>query len=261
MMSFLPRMDDYPMLKFNAHLGFQFNELPFLQRIEAAAAAGFRAVEFPSPYEFDASLLADHLAQHSLPLIQFAAPAGVTKGIAALQGRGEEFRDGLLQAARYAKTLACADVHIMSGVTTQNDAERTYAGNLEYAVKYLEDQGLRPLIEVISAEAMPGYYMSDFSKAQQVLETFPSVGLILDLYHAQLLTGDAADVLARFYDRTVHVQIADCPGRHEPGTGSIDFAALFEALEQRGYAGWIGCEYRPSGTTVESLDWFKQLSA
>ncbi len=261
MMSFLPRMDDYPMLKFNAHLGFQFNELPFLQRIEAAAAAGFRAVEFPSPYEFDASLLADHLAQYSLPLIQFAAPAGVTKGIAALQGRGEEFRDGLLQAARYAKTLACADVHIMSGVTTQNDAERTYAGNLEYAVKYLEDQGLRPLIEVISAQAMPGYYMSDFSKAQQVLETFPSVGLILDLYHAQLLTGDAADVLARFYDRTVHVQIADCPGRHEPGTGSIDFAALFAALEQRGYAGWIGCEYRPSGTTVASLDWFKQLSA
>jgi hydroxypyruvate isomerase len=114
---------------------------------------------------------------------------------------------------------------------------------------------------VISAEAMPGYYMSDFSKAQQVLETFPSVGLILDLYHAQLLTGDAADVLARFYDRTVHVQIADCPGRHEPGTGNIDFAALFAALEQRGYAGWIGCEYRPSGSTVASLDWFKQLSA
>jgi hydroxypyruvate isomerase len=148
----------------------------------------------------------------------------------------------------------------MSGVTTQNDAERTYAGNLEYAVKYMEDQGLRPLIEVISAEAMPGYYMSDFNKAQQVLETFPSVGLILDLYHAQLLTGDAADVLARFYDRTVHVQIADCPGRHEPGTGSIDFAALFAALEQRGYAGWIGCEYRPSVSTVASLDWIKQLS-
>ncbi len=261
MMSFLPRMDDYPMLKFNAHLGFQFNELPFLQRIEAAAAAGFRAVEFPSPYEFDASLLADHLAQYSLPLIQFAAPAGVTKGIAALPGMAVEFRDGLRQAARYAKTLACSDVHIMSGVTTQNDAERIYAGNLEYAVKYLEDQGLRPLIEVISAEAMPGYYMSDFSKAQQILEIFPSVGLILDLYHAQLLTGDAAAVLARFYDRTVHVQIADCPGRHEPGTGNIDFAALFAALEQRGYAGWIGCEYRPSGSTVASLDWIKQLSA
>ncbi|WP_277757818.1 TIM barrel protein [Pseudomonas sp. A34-9] len=249
------------MLKFNAHLGFQFNELPFLQRIEAAAAAGFRAVEFPSPYEFDASLLADHLAQHRLPLIQFAAPAGVTKGIAALPGVEVEFRDGLRQAARYAKALACSDVHIMSGVTTQNDAERIYAGNLEYAVKYFEDQGLRPLIEVISAEAMPGYYMSDFSKAQQILETFPSVGLILDLYHAQLLTGDAAAVLARFYDRTVHVQIADCPGRHEPGTGNIDFAALFAALEQRGYAGWIGCEYRPSGSTVASLDWIKQLRA
>ncbi|MBP5072430.1 hydroxypyruvate isomerase family protein [Pseudomonas chlororaphis] len=249
------------MLKFNAHLGFQFNELPFLQRIEAAAAAGFRAVEFPSPYEFDASLLADHLAQHSLSLIQFAAPAGVTKGIAALQGKEEEFRSGLLQAARYAKALACPDVHIMSGVTTQDEAALIFEGNLEYAVKYFEDQGLRPLIEVISSQEVPGYYMSDFNKAQQVLEAFPSVGLILDLYHAQLLTADAGDVLARFYDRTVHVQIADCPGRHEPGTGNIDFAALFAALEQRGYPGWIGCEYRPSGFTVASLDWIKQLGA
>ncbi|POA66624.1 hydroxypyruvate isomerase family protein [Pseudomonas sp. GW531-T4] len=249
------------MLKFNAHLGFQFNEWPFLQRIEAAAAAGFRAVEFPSPYEFDASLLADHLAQHSLSLIQFAAPAGVTKGIAALQGKEEEFRDGLRQAVSYAKALACSDVHIMSGVTTQDEAALTFGSNLEYAVKYFEDQGLRPLIEVISAQAMPDYYMSDFDKAHQVLERFASVGLILDLYHAQLLTGDAAGVLARFYDRTVHVQIADCPGRHEPGTGSMDFAALFAALEQRGYPGWIGCEYRPSGATVASLDWIKQISA
>lgn len=204
-MSFLPRMDDYPILKLYAHHGFQFNELPFLQRIEAAAAAAFRAVEFPSPYEFDANLLADHPAQYSLPLIQFAAPAGVTKGIAALLGMEVEFRDGLRHAVRYAKALACSDVHIMSGVTTQNEAEHIYVGNLEYAVKYLEDLGLRPLIEVISAEAMPGYYMSDFSKAQQVVETFPGVGLILDLYHARLLTGDAADVLARCYDRTVHV--------------------------------------------------------
>lgn len=249
------------MLKFNAHLGFQFNELPFLQRIEAAAAAGFRAVEFPSPYEFDVSLLADRLAQYSLPLIQFAAPAGVTKGVAALQGKEEEFRSGLLQATSYAKALACLDVHIMSGVTMQYEAPLIFGGNLEYAVKYFEDQGLRPLIEVISPQAMPGYYMSDFSKAQQVLDTFPSIGLILDLYHAQLLTGDAANVLAQFYDRTVHVQIADCPGRHEPGTGSMDFASVFEALELRGYTGWIGCEYRPSGSTVSSLGWIKQLTA
>ncbi|WP_283938996.1 TIM barrel protein [Pseudomonas sp. T1.Ur] len=98
-------------------------------------------------------------------------------------------------------------------------------------------------------------------KAQQVLERFPSVGLILDLYHAQRLTGNAADILARFYDRTVHVQIADCPGRHEPGTGSMDFAGLFAELEQRGYKGWIGCEYRPTGSTVAGLDWIKQFSA
>ena len=125
------------MLKFNAHLGFQFNEVPFLQRIEAAAAAGFRAVEFPSPYEFDASLLADHLAQYNLPLIQFAAPAGVTKGIAALQGKEEEFRHGLLQATRYAKALACSDVHIMSGVTTQDEAALIFGSNLELSLIHI----------------------------------------------------------------------------------------------------------------------------
>ena len=179
-----------------------------------------------------------------------------------MQGKEQEFRDGLREAARYAKALNCSDVHIMSGVTTpQDESAPAYVSNLEYAVKYLEDQGLRALIEVICPQAMPGYYMSDFSKAQQVLETFTSVGLILDLYHAQLLTGDAAGVLAQCYDRTVHVQIADNPGRHEPGTGTMDFAALFAALEQRGYRGWIGCEYRPSGTTVESLEWLKPLRA
>ncbi|MEE9946169.1 MULTISPECIES: hydroxypyruvate isomerase family protein [Pseudomonas] len=243
------------MLKFNAHLGFQFNELPFLQRIEAAAAAGFRAVEFPSPYEFDASLLADQLAQYGLPLVQFAAPAGVSKGIAAVAGKEPEFRDRLRQAVSYARALACADVHLMSGVTHEDGADKVYASNLDYAVKYFEDQGLRPLIEVICTQAMPGYYMSDFGKAQRVLEAHPGMGLILDLYHAQLLTGNAADVLAQFFERTVHVQVADCPGRHQPGTGQMDVAGLLAALEQRGYAGWVGCEYRPTGATVDSLGW------
>ncbi|WP_087500404.1 hydroxypyruvate isomerase family protein [Pseudomonas sp. SID14000] len=246
------------MLKFNAHLGFQFNELPFMQRIEAAAAAGFRAVEFPSPYEFDASLLADQLAQYSLSLVQFAAPAGVTKGIAAVAGKEPEFRDGLRQAVSYARTLACADVHLMSGITDEDGADKVYASNLDYAVKYFEDQGLRPLIEVICAQEMPGYYLSDFSKAQRVLEMHASVGLILDLYHAQLLTGNAADVLSQFFDRTVHVQVADCPGRHQPGTGQMDVAGLFAALEQRGYAGWVGCEYRPTGATAQSLGWLER---
>lgn len=249
------------MLKFNAHLGFQFTELPFLQRIEAAAAAGFRAVEFPSPYEFDASLLADQLAQYALPLVQFAAPAGVSKGIAAVAGKELEFRDGLSQAVSYARALACADVHLMSGVTHEDGADKVYASNLDYAVKYFEDQGLRPLIEVICTQAMPGYYMSDFGKAQQVLEAHPGMGLILDLYHAQLLTGNAADVLAQFFERTVHVQVADCPGRHQPGTGQMDVAGLLAALEQRGYAGWVGCEYRPTGATVDSLGWLDRYAS
>ncbi|QXI47000.1 TIM barrel protein [Pseudomonas anuradhapurensis] len=246
------------MLKFNAHLGFQFNELPFLQRIEAAAAAGFRAVEFPSPYEFDASQLADQLAQHALPLVQFAAPAGVAKGLAAVAGKEAEFRDGLRQAVSYARTLACADVHLMSGITHDEGAGKVYASNLDYAVKYFEDQGLRPLIEVICAQEMPGYYMADFSKAQQVLEAHASVGLIFDLYHAQVLTGNAADMLEQFFARTVHVQVADCPGRHQPGTGQMDIAGLFTMLDQRGYAGWVGCEYRPAGATADSLGWLDQ---
>ena len=200
-------------------------------------------------------MLADQLAQYGLPLVQFAAPAGVSKGIAAVAGKEPEFRDGLRQAVSYARALACADVHLMSGVTHEDGADKVYASNLDYAVKYFEDQGLRPLIEVICTQAMPGYYMSDFGKAQRVLEAHPGMGLILDLYHAQLLTGNAADVLAQFFERTVHVQVADCPGRHQPGTGQMDVAGLLAALEQRGYAGWVGCEYRPTGATVDSLGW------
>jgi len=169
------------MLNFNAHLGFQFTELPFLQRFAAASLVGFKAVEFPSPYAYDASVLGDLLQEHKLKLVQFAAPAGETKGLAAVPGKEDEFRHGLKVAVQYAKALGCANVHLMSGVSGDGQANTVFRENLDYGVKYLLDHGLVPLLEVICTEAAPGYFFSDFHKAQDALERFPDLRLILDL--------------------------------------------------------------------------------
>lgn len=144
------------MLKFNAHLGFQFTELPFLDRFSAAAEAGFAAVEFPSPYEYDASVLADLLQASGLELIQIASPSGDTKGFAAVPGKEKEFRHGLEKAVQYATALGCSNVHLMSGVTGDGQASTVFRENLDYGVKYLLDDGLVPLVEVISVQAAPG---------------------------------------------------------------------------------------------------------
>ena len=249
------------MLNFNAHLGFQFTELPFLQRFAAASLAGFKAVEFPSSHAYDASVLGDLLQEHKLKLVQFAAPAGETKGLAAVPGKEDEFRHGLKVAVQYAKALGCANVHLMSGVSGDGQANTVFRENLDYGVKYLLDHGLVPLLEVICTEAAPGYFFSDFHKAQDALERFPDLRLILDLYHAQILTQDAIGMLRAYHHRTEHVQIADWPGRHEPGTGSMDFLSLFNMLQQLDYSGWVGCEYHPSGVTTDTLGWMSRFKS
>lgn len=160
------------MLKFNAHLGFQFTEVPFLDRFTAAAEAGFAAVEFPSPYAYDASILADLLQSSGLKLVQIASPSGDSKGLAAVPGKEDEFRHGLKVAVRYAKALGCANVHLMSGVSAVDQASSVFEANLDYGVKYLRDHGLVPLVEVICTEAAPGYFFSDFHKAQDALSFF-----------------------------------------------------------------------------------------
>jgi hydroxypyruvate isomerase len=249
------------MLKFNAHLGFQFTEKPFLQRFQAAASAGFQAVEFPAPYDYSPESIASLLQEYHLHMVQFAAPMGLSKGLAAATSRDAEFREGLVSAVEYASRLGCSRIHLMSGASAINVLQTdslTYSRNLRYAVEYLADHGITPLIEVISGSEMPGYFMSDFQRAAAVLEEIPELRLILDVYHAQLITGNGLGILKEWMGKVGHVQVADWPGRHEPGTGQLDFNSFFGYLERVGYQGWIGCEYRPRIATNEGLAWVQK---
>lgn len=246
------------MLKFNAHLGFQFTEMPFIQRFAAAASAGFKAVEFPTPYDHNPWMLSDLLKQHQLEMVQFAAPIGLTKGLAAATSRDADFRTGLATAVEYAMHLECKNVHLMAGAQVPGGMRtdsQTYLGNLRYAVDYLADKGISSLIEVISQAEMPGYFMSDFNLAEVALDAIPQLGLILDLYHAQLVSNDGLATLKHWIHRVHHVQVADWPGRHEPGTGHMRFGEIFKFLDGIRYDRWIGCEYRPLIATNEGLAW------
>ncbi|QYY80531.1 hydroxypyruvate isomerase family protein [Pseudomonas germanica] len=246
------------MIKLNAHIGFQFTELPFLERFRAAAKSGFRAVEFPSPYEYEATQIAELLDEYQLEMVQFSAPAGSTRGTTGICASKQEFLAELTHAVQYAKTLDCRMLHLMSGVSLADlgvTADSSlYRRNLRYAADFLADEGIEPLIEVISSNEVPGYLMSRFEFAEQMLETIPNLGLILDTYHTELLGEDCLRKLNQWWPRVSHIQVADFPGRNEPGTGNIDFRKLLSLLEDHAYQGWVGCEYRPRNSTVDGLD-------
>jgi hydroxypyruvate isomerase len=246
------------MIKLNAHIGFQFTELPFLQRFSAAAKSGFRAVEFPSPYEYEATHIAELLREHQLQMVQFAAPSGSTKGNTGICSSRQMFQAELTQAVKYAKALDCTMIHLMSGVSQAELGviadSGIYRRNLKYAAEFLSGEGIEPLIEVISSNEVPGYLMSRFDVAEAMLETLPNLGLILDTYHTELLGEDCLRKLNQWWPRISHIQVADIPGRNEPGTGNIDFPKLLSMLEDHAYQGWVGCEYRPRTSTVDGLD-------
>lgn len=249
------------MLKLSAHLGYQFTESPFLERFALAAQAGYKAVEFPAPYAYDSNRLRDLLKEHDLVMVQFSVPMGKNneKGLAALEIRSQEFRDHLQSALSYAKSLNCQLVHPMSGSRVGipfNSANwRTYCNNIEFAAKTLADAGIEMLIEVISPSTVPGYYMSSYDLFEALLDRLNGTParLLFDTYHAQSLTGDMLGCLEKWLPHIGHIQIADYPGRHEPGTGSLDFDSFFETLKRSAYGGWIGCEYLPETTTACSL--------
>jgi len=246
------------MTTLNAHIGFQFTELPFLERFAAAAKSGFRAVEFPSPYEYEATQIAELLNEHQLEMVQFAAPSGSTKGTTGICRSKQEFLAEVSQAVQYAKVLNCKMVHLMSGVSLAELGviadSGIYRRNLKYAAEFLSGEGIEPLIEVISSTEVPGYLMSRFDFAEEMLETLPNLGLILDTYHTELLGEDCLRKLNQWWPRVSHVQVADFPGRNEPGTGNIYFPKLFSMLEDHAYQGWVGCEYRPRASTFDGLE-------
>jgi len=261
------------MPRFAANLTMLFTELPFLDRFEAAAQAGFTAVEFLFPYAFDAQDLRQRLDRHNLTLVLHNLPPGDwdagERGIACHPDRVDEFRSGVARALEYAAVLGVPQLNCLAGKAPagvdDDTLRRTFVTNLRFAAGELKRAGLRLLIEPINHFDIPGFYLNRTAQAVAILDEVASDGktdnvfVQYDIYHAQRMEGELAATLQKHLPRIAHVQLADNPGRNEPGTGEINYAFLFAHLDRIGYTGWIGCEYKPATTTVAGLAWRQQL--
>jgi hydroxypyruvate isomerase len=252
--------------KFAANLTMLFNELPFLDRFAAAKAAGFSGVEFLFPYDFEKVVLREKLDRYGLSQVLHNLPAGNwaagERGIAVLPDRISEFRAGVERAIDYARALDCRQLNCLAGIAPDGaDAKtlhRVFVDNLRFAAGALARHKIRLLIEPINTRDIPGFFLSRTQQAQDIIAEVGSDNLFIqyDIYHMQVMEGDLASTIRKHLDRIAHVQLADNPGRNEPGTGEINFPYLFRYLDEIGYAGWIGCEYKPKTATEESLEWF-----
>ena len=258
------------MPKFAANLSMLFTELPFLDRFEAAAQAGFDAVEFLFPYAWEPELIRQRLHAHRLQLVLHNLPAGNfdagERGIACRPDRVDEFRAGVAQALRYARVLGVAQLNCLAGIapTGVPDAllRQTLVANLAYAAAALGKAGLKLLIEPINTFDMPGFYVNRTAQAAAILdEVGADNGYIqYDIYHAQRMEGELAATLQKYLPRIAHIQIADNPGRHEPGSGEINYPFLFKHLDHIGYTGWVSCEYKPATSTQAGLSWRQRMA-
>lgn len=250
------------MPKFAANLSMLFTELPFLDRFEAAAGAGFEAVEFLFPYDFPAEEIAARLKEYSLAQALFNFPPGDwdggERGIAALPGREEEFEASVQTALTYAAVLDCSRLHVMAGVPDDLDAAwQTYLRNIRHAADRAAEAGRSVLVEPLNPYDVPGYLVGSVRSAMEFLGAVDrdNVLLQLDLYHAQITDGDVTRLIRRTADRVGHVQIASVPERHEPDRGELNYPHVLGVLDDVGYEGWVGCEYVPAEGTVAGLGW------
>ena len=253
------------MPKFAANLSFLWNELDFMDRFGAAARAGFAGVEYLFPYDYDKNRIAGLLKQHQLTQALFNLPAGDwekgERGIGCHPGRGKEFEDGVSKAIDYATALGCGQVNCLAGIRPRhvdpNVARETYIKNLQYAAPRLADAGIRLLIEPINSRDIPGFFLNYTKQALDIITAVGSSNLFVqyDIYHAQVMEGDLAATIEANLNAMSHMQLADNPGRHEPGTGEINYPFLFGHIDRLGYGGWIGCEYKPAAATDAGLDW------
>lgn len=253
------------MPKFSANLSFLYPELPFLKRFAAAAADGFRAVEYAVPYVAKAEELAALNAAYGLEQALFNLPAGDwdggERGIACHPDRVDEFRAGIEVALRYAGVLGCRKVNCLAGIAPRGIAaevlEATLVANLQYAAPRLAAAGVMLLIEPINPRDIPGFYLNTARHAERLLSAVGSDNLKIqyDIYHQQVTAGDLVPTYERLRHRIGHIQIADTPGRHEPGTGEINYRFVLNELDRLGYDGWVGCEYRPQAGTSAGLRW------
>lgn len=259
------------MPRFAANLTMMYTEHPFLDRFAAAAADGFSAVEFLFPYEYPADTIAGLLKQHGLRQVLFNAPPGDWKagerGISALPGRESEFREGFQRALDYAAALSCPRVHCMAGlVATGADRSRmraTYLENLAWAADQAAPADIQIVVEPIAQRNIPGFFINLQEEAHAVIDELarPNLKVLMDLFHCQVAEGDLATRIRKYLaapSRVGHFQIASVPGRHEPDTGEVRYEYLFDLLDELGYQGWIGCEYRPKGDTLAGLGWAKK---
>jgi hydroxypyruvate isomerase len=254
------------MPRFSANLSMLFTETGFPDRFAIAAAAGFEAVEFRFPYGYDKGRLAGLLHEHGLIPVMHNLPAGDwasgDRGIACRPDRVGEFREGVEDAVGYAIALGCPRLNCLAGIVPLGIdaalAKDTLIANLAYAADRLAEVGIELLVEPVNTRDVPGYFPSCTSEALEVLDAVDSdnLRLQLDLYHAQVMEGDLARTIKALLPHIGHLQVADNPGRHEPGTGEINFDYLFKFIDGLGYDGWIGCEYRPKADTSSGLVWF-----
>jgi hydroxypyruvate isomerase len=258
------------MPKFAANLTMLFNEVPFLERFERAAKAGFQAVEFLFPYPYGTAEIKARLDRHGLQLVLHNLPAGDwdagERGIACLPERTGEFRAGVARGIEYAKALGVPQLNVLAGkapaVADPALLRSTFVANLRYAAAELASHGLKLLVEPINTYDIPGFFLSRTADAVAILDEVGAANAYLqyDLYHAQRMEGELAATAARHLPRIAHIQLADNPGRHEPGTGEINYAFLFRELDRLGYTGWIGCEYKPAAGTEAGLGWRQRLA-
>ncbi|KTT27735.1 hydroxypyruvate isomerase [Pseudacidovorax intermedius] len=259
------------MPRFAANLTMLFTELPFLQRFEAAARAGFEGVEYLFPYDFETRELAEALRAHGLVQVLHNLPAGDwaagERGIACHPDRVGEFRDGVGRAIGYATTLGCPQLNCLVGKlpegATLGDVQPVLVDNLRFAARQLEAAGLRLLVEPINHFDIPGFALNRTDQALALLDQVGEANLRIqyDVYHAQRMEGELANTLSRHLARIGHIQVADNPGRGEPGTGEINYRWLLQHIDALGYDGWIGCEYKPRASTQEGLGWRSALAA
>lgn len=259
------------MPKFAANLGFLFTEVPLAERLGQAAAAGFPAVEIPVPYTIAPQDLARRADAAGLEVALINLPAGNwdagERGIACHPDRIAEFRDGVGRAIDYARALRCPRANCLAGIAPAGVGEpvlhKTLVENLRHAAQAFDRAGLTLLIEPISTRAIPGFFLNTSARALAIMDEVgaPNLKLQYDIFHMQVMEGDLAMTLQRELARIGHVQFADVPGRHEPGTGEINFPFLFGWLDSIGYAGWVGAEYTPTRGTGASLAWLRPGTA
>ena len=253
------------MSKLAANISMLFTEVDFLRRFDAAAAAGFAAVECWSPFEYPKAQLAEALEKNDLSQALFNMPAGDwdsgERGIACHPDRVGEFQDGVGATIDYSVSLGCEQVNCLAGIAPEGvDRDRlqtTLGSNLRFAADKLGGSGVRLLVEPINTRDMPGFFLNNSSQALSTIEQVGSDNLWLqyDIYHMQIMEGDITPTIRANLDAIRHIQLADTPGRNEPGTGEINYPFVLNAIDEMGYDGWIGCEYKPASTTIEGLGW------